>query len=192
MGLDITAYSHLKAVGKHEKDPALNEGEPGGLDDWCYYDNHVQAFAYDSFPASFRGIPILSTSTGRRPGFLEGGCYEITDKTETHAFQAGSYGGYNHWRADLARQFNPAPMTYDRGPMMAEPDPDKPFYELIWFADNEGCIGELAAAELLADFRAHADRYDAGSDNPTYMRAKYNDWMRAFELAADGGLVRFH
>jgi hypothetical protein len=191
MGLDITSYSRLKAIGKHQKDPALNEGEPGGLDDWCYYDNHVQAFAYDSFPASFRGIPVLSTSTHGGSRFLEGGCYEVTDKTETHAFRAGSYTSYGEWRDDLARQFNPRPTIPGRR-HPGEPDPDKPFYELIWFADNEGCIGELAAAELLADFRAYADRYDAGSEYPSYMRVVYGHWMRAFELAADGGLVRFH
>jgi hypothetical protein len=192
MGLDITAYSHMIHVGKHEKDRALNEGEPGGLDDWCYYENHAQAFAYDSFPRSFRGIPILSTRTiGGNAKFLEGGCFEVTDKTETHEFRAGSYGGYGHWRQDLARQFNPAPILGLREGMQ-QPDPDLPFYELIWFADNEGSIGPEAAADLLADFQEHADRYDPADDQLGYMRRKYVDWTRAFELAAQDGLVHFH
>jgi hypothetical protein len=177
MGLDITAYSRLTAVGQHLKDPAKNEGEPGGLNDWCYYDNHVQAFAYDCFPASFRGIPVLRTDVRSGTGFLHGGCYATTEATETHDFRAGSYGGYNAWRDDLREQFNP------------DQSPDGPFYELIWFADNEGCIGELAAADLLADFREHARTYVAPEG---WGRQKYEDWTRAFELAADGGLVRFH
>src|SRR5688572_24973939 len=97
MGLDITAYSRLKHIGKHEKDVALNEGEPGGLDDFCYYEGHVQAFAYKGFEQSFRGIPIL----GEDRGFIVAGCYEVTDATKTHRFRAGSYGGFNRWRADL-------------------------------------------------------------------------------------------
>jgi len=166
MGLDITAYSHLSAVGRH-------------TDGWCENDDHVQAFAYDSFPASFRGIEVLATELTRGDRFLVGGCFTSTPQTKTHAFQAGSYSSYNFWRADLQRQFNP------------EPSPDEPFYELIWFADNEGCIGELAAAELLADFRQHAAAYAPG-EHEEYCREKYADWTRAFELAAAGGLVSFH
>lgn len=166
MGLDITAYSNLRAVGKH------TEG-------WCEDDDHVTAMAYDSFPASFRGITVLGTETHGSSSFLIGGCYAHTEKTETHGFRAGSYSGYNAWRADLARQFNP------------ETSPNEPFYELTWFADNEGSIGELAAAELLADFRQHAAEYRPG-EYGDWFREKYADWTRAFELAADGGLVDFH
>lgn len=180
MGLDITAYSRLVAVGKHEKDPALNEGEPGGVDAFCYYEDHVQAYAYDSFPRSFRGIPILGTEdTQDGSSFLIGGCYTVTAETKIHGFRAGSYSGYGQWRADLERQFNP-----DR-------DPDGPFYELIWFADNEGSIGPEAAGDLLADFRTHAALYQPFGDLADYSRSRYADWTRAFELAADDGLVSF-
>ncbi|MEU3452275.1 hypothetical protein ABZ671_01330 [Micromonospora sp. NPDC006766] len=178
MGLDIAAYSHLNHIGRHEKDPTQNEGEPGGLDDWCHYDDHVQAYAYDTFPASFRGIPVLGTKTTHGAKLITGGCYEITTATKRHKFAAGSYGGYNAWRADLQQQFNP------------DLDPDGPFYELIWFADNEGCIGPEAARDLLADFERHAADYRSpegwGEDG------RYTNWTRAFSLAANGGLVRFH
>lgn len=179
MGLDITAYSNLQHIGKHTKDPKLNEGEPGGIDDWCYYDNHVQAFAYDCFPASFRGIRVVGTKAIGDATFIEAGCYETTDKTETHGFRAGSYIGYNRWRSDLQDRFNP-----DR-------NPDGPFYELIWFADNEGCIGPEAAADLLADFREHDGAYRATAPESWYAE-KYTDWTTAFELASRAGLVRFH
>jgi hypothetical protein len=183
MGLDITAYSHLKHVGRHEKDPTLNEGEPGGLDDWCYYENHVDAYAYDTFPASYRGLPILWTAKG----LVHSGCYETTEQTETHGFRAGSYGGYNRWRESLAKQFNPQSKAPGER-YWGEPDPKKPFYELIWFADNEGSIGPDAAKDLLADFREHADVWvPCFEDWDTY-----KDWTRAFELAAAGGLVKFH
>lgn len=131
MGLDITAYSHLKHVGKHAKDPALNEGEPGGVDDWCYYDNHVQ------------------------------GCYEVTDETVTHGFCAGSYGGYNRWRQNLQDQFNPSR------------EPNGPFYELIWFADNEWLAtvfdqqaeGFLTAARTVG---VTVEEIEGGGDTESY------------------------
>lgn len=166
MGLDITAYSQLEAVGEHVED--------GG---WCFDDGHVNAFAYDSFPASFRGLPVLSHSKGGSDDFLNGGCYALTPNTQVHGFQAGSYTGYNAWREDLQKQFNPCR------------EPDGPFYELIWFADNEGSIGPDAARDLLADFREHAAAY---VPQWPWAEAKYHDWTRAFLLAADGGLVRFH
>jgi len=172
MGLDITAYSKLRRIGEHDLDPECNQGEPGP---WCYYKGHIQASAYD-FPQSFRGIPLL---TSPRPDAfaLWGGCYETTPETRMHAFRAGSYGGYNQWRANLQEQFNP------------ERHPDGPFYELIWFADNEGTIGPEAAADLLADFRILGATY-----TPPWPEASevFADWGRAFELAADGGLIDFH
>lgn len=190
MGLDITAYSRLRRVGHHVYEPS---------DPWCGNEDHVRAYAYDTFPRSFAGIPMLDAMHGSDgTEFLYGGCYAITPETETHEFRAGSYGGYGNWRRDLARQFNPSG-TEDGGPfggrIPLEPDPEKPFYELIWFADNEGTIGPEAAANLLADFRAHASDYQP--DGPrsmdfNYMVSKYNDWTRACELATVGGLISFH
>lgn len=170
MGLDITAYSHLNPVGAH-------------ADSWCDNDDHTRAFVYDCFPQSFRGIPVLSTETIGSSDFLIGGCYEPTDRTETLDFHAGPYHGYGAWRDDLRRQFNP------------DKHPDQPFYELVFFADNEGCIGPDAASDLYADFREYADRYKPAPDDwpvqPWY-RGRYDDWMQACKLAADGGLIHFH
>lgn len=187
MGLDITAFSRLEIWPDHV--PEVGE--------WCHVnedwetdeERHIRAFAYDPFDRSFRGLPILGSARDSMWGY----CYRITEKTETHAFRAGSYTGYNHWRANLAEQFNPAPIDpISRG--MLQPDPDLPFYELIWFADNEGTIGPEAAGDLLVDFREHADRFTPPGEEEwhDYSRRKYSDWTRAFELAADGGLVSFH
>lgn len=172
MGLDITAYSRLEYLGQH------------AADGWCveeHYDEdwnrtHIATYAYDSFPQSFRGIPVVGKRAVRDATFLIGGCYEVTRATATHGFRAGSYTGYGRWREDLQQRFNP------------ERDPDKPFYELIWFADNEGCIGPEASRDLLADFLLHFERYPADEG---YL-ALYKHWLQAFKLAADGGLVEFH
>ncbi len=166
MGLDITAHSRLTPLGKH-------------TDGWCEDEDHIEAFAYDTFPDSFRGIPVLATEHAGGSTFLHGGCWQRTDSGAEHHFQAGSYGRYNMWRDDLRRQFNP------------DTDPDGPFYELIWFVDNEGCIGPDAAKDLLEDFRLHFERYMPPAEHADYYLRKYAAWMKAFELAADGGLVRF-
>lgn len=187
MGLDITAYSNLNYIGGHHKDPNLNQGEEGGPDDHCCYDNHITAFAYKGFEDSLRGVPNLHVVESRWSTLTMGGCYETTDRTATHDFHAGPYSFYGMWRRDLARQFNPNAGKNNGA--------DLPFYELIWFADNEGTIGPEAAADLLADFREHANQYAPQGGDPglrDWCRELYADWTRAFELAAQGGLVAFH
>jgi hypothetical protein len=163
MGLDITAYSHLRHLGQHA------DGQ------WCQHEDHIQAFAYADFLASFRDIPILD----REHPFVYGGCYEETPETETLGFHAGSYGGYNRWRDHLREQFNPRTL------------PTRPFYELIWFADNEGCIGPQAAGDLFMDFQGYRALYVSPSWIVGYPDP-IDDWGRAFELASHDGLIRFH
>jgi len=186
MGLDIHAYSHLAYVGHHEK----------WADEDAHYDQHHEAYAYDSFPHALLGVPNVQTKAGYGSStFLSGGCFEVTEKTESHGFRAGSYSGYNAWRADLAERFNPYGPGEGRD-VYGPPSPEGPFYELIWFADNEGTICELAAMNLLADFRQHEAEYRAAHEPGTYHGdydiKRYADWMRACELAADGGLIDFH
>jgi hypothetical protein len=65
-------------------------------------------------------------------------------------FRAGNYSQHAEFRQLLAR----AALNVDADDIYADPDPfrDNPFFELIYFADTEGCIGPLAAADLAADF----------------------------------------
>lgn len=184
MGLDITGYSNLRYLGHHE----VAEGSEHPYDDETWDRVHVEALAYDAFPHALLGVPNQQRKQYGDTTFIVAGCFELTEKTETHGFRAGSYSGYNRWRSDLASRFNP----YRDGGL---PSPDGPFYELIWFADNEGTICELAATNLLADFRAHEAEYRGwqyGTENGDWFVEKYADWMRACELAADGGLIDFH
>lgn len=174
MGLAVTGYSHLTAVGFHDKDPELNEGEEGGPESFCYYENHTEAYAYDSFPLSFIGIPVLR----QRDGIVFGGCYAHTEATTSYRFAAGSYGGYNRWRERLQAKYNP-----DR-------KESEPFFELIWFADNEGTISSLAAQNLLADFEAYGPDVELGTYGNSY-GGPFDDFHKACKLAAEDGLIRF-
>lgn len=178
MGLDIRAYSNLRYVGHHEKWD--NEDD--------HYDQHHEAYAYVGFRHALLGVPNVEAKTCGSTAFLSGGCFGQTEKTESYGFRAGSYSGYNQWRSDLAARFNP----YRDG---GQPSPEGPFYELIWFADNEGTICQVAAANLLASFRQHEVEYRAahlGSEMGDWHVQRYADWLRACELAAADGLIDFH
>ena len=167
MGLRIVAHSNLRPVGLHTDNV------------WCDTEGHVVAFAYATFLHSFRGVPVLGTYSSRGE-FINGGCYAFTDATVDHTFSAGSYKGYGEWRANLAQQFNP------------ETHPELPFYDLIHFADNEGCIGPESAADLLADFQLYAHRYQPPVDDIFgWYPGLYAGFTRACELAAESGLIRF-
>lgn len=163
MGLDITAYSKMQQIRDPKDDDEQDE----------YWDaGHVRAFWYGGMDHSGRGL-------------LPDAWYAETDETQAHGFRAGSYSGYNHWRAGLAEFIGHKVDHY-----FESGDTTLPFYELINFADNEGSIGPDAAADLLKDFQTHRTKYRAAHDQ--YDNDRYDDWMRACELAADSGMICFH
>jgi len=178
MGLDITAISKMQHVGEYRTHDA-----PDG--DGCEEDdNHWVAFAYASFPRSMRGLTGVEKVGIVGDGFIGGDCYAETADSKSHNFRAGSYSGYGRFREALAELMGHTPSDY-----WNDVDEDEPFYELINFADNEGTIGPEAAADLLEDFRKHRDLFIEGWPDFTEV---YDDWIIAFELASDAGIVSFH
>jgi len=186
MGLDITAYSRVLLLPPHERTEEC-------------YETHVCAFAYSCFPRSFRGladadVEFQSLSDGT--SFMGGRCYDIS-QSATHCFSAGSYHGYGEMRNLLSNTF----LGVDINIVARYPEryEDKPFFELINFADNEGCIGPEAAKDLLMDFvegkptwaaARPDDRYPSvGRDHWTCW---YDNWTTACAFAADDGLIQFH
>ncbi len=170
MGLSIAALSNLELVGAHE--PPLAEGE------LCEFVDHYQVC--HSFP--------------HRADDLEEGCYAETAATENHWFCAGSYTQYGRWRDQLAAFAAGVPACN----VWADPDRFRgsPCYELIHFSDCDGIIGPAVSAKLASDFARYRDaarRYAEEHLGPDgeYWMAKYEDWMRAFTLAAQGGMILF-
>lgn len=118
--------------------------------------------------------------------------------TKTYEFRAGSYSGYNGWRDQLAKLAgypstdHPSPHQKGESSHAAyvwKNHPEGPFAELIDFADNEGTLGTKVCQKLLQDFKefeAKAKQEDG------YFWAKYQEWTKAIELAADNGAVAFH
>lgn len=92
-------------------------------------------------------------------------------------FYAGSYLGYNWWRAKL-NEFSG----------------NVAFQELIDFADNEGVIGSELSKKLYDDFRTYHNQaleFSKTINNGEWWFKKYCDWEEAFKMAKDGGAVEF-
>lgn len=148
--------------------------EPHERTDQCPEDDHVLAFILDpDFHRSLRGLKA-------------GRCYKVSDPEVT---VRSSYSGHNRFREELARVF----LGVTPGSIWDDPDiyADRPFFELIQFADNEGTIGPEAAADLATDFTEGRDRWEADPRLQPWARETYVEWAAAFEAAAGGGLVRF-
>jgi hypothetical protein len=172
MGLDITAYAGLVAV--RDVPRHLN-----GRVNWDAVEeaDELSFYANDDFP-------------GRDGGFDCGKSYaQPDDDARCHAFSAGSYSGYSRWREQLAKL-----VGWD-GASAAWKADGGAFWELIHFSDCEGIIGGAVAAKLARDFAEHQAKVDALSDDDLETRwfvQLYADWRKAFELAANGGVVHFH
>jgi hypothetical protein len=125
---------------------------------------------------------------------LESGYYTGEDR---EGFRAGSYGGYNAWREDLAKlagypalqeeRYGQVSLRHDAG---AQDAGKGPFYELIYFSDCEGTIGPVVSAKLAKDFADFQEKANSFGDD--YWRKKYGEWRLAFETASENGAVSFH
>jgi hypothetical protein len=168
MGLDISYHSRLVLAENVTRDKDGFVDDPAILDLVSYV-----TFTEESWP-------------GRTEG-LAAACYRLADSAGG-GFRAGSYGGYNLWRDQLAQIAGWASadeaFVADGGP----------FWELINFPDNEGVIGPVVSAKLAKDFADEANKARAlvlfGED--AWFLEKYRDWAKAFATAADGGCVLFH
>jgi hypothetical protein len=173
MGLDITWHRKLtKAVGNEAFD------ERGEL---CDDDGWFQPYVNDDFP-------------GRADEIEDQAAYR---SEEYGSFRAGSYGGYNKGRDQLA-ELAGYPLGYyqyygrEQGSYCVPcwNGEQGPFSELINFTDCEGVIGAAVSAKLAKDFEEHQQKADDHPDE--WFREKYADWRNAFMKASDGGCVDFH
>lgn len=184
MGLDITAHKKISKI-----DCVYDEdGEPIDPNTREYIDHDFTAWLNPDF---------------------KGRADDVENKTaysavESFHFRAGSYSGYNAWREELSKLAGYAAMPVDRygtGNVQQRHDytafnaESGPFWEMIRFSDCEGVIGAAVSAKLAKDFadfdeKAKAHQCELGPSDWFYQ--KYQEWRKAFEMAADGGCVRFH
>jgi hypothetical protein len=171
MGLDITAYSNLKQVNA-----------PLDIED--AYDNDELIMAY-SYPKLEKISPF---TVNDRQTWLE-----RTDSTGTEDFRAGSYGGYNAWRKWLCETFiGVSPEKVWKTPDKYE---NEPFFSLINYSDCEGSFGPDVSQKLFNDFKDNLSELDHIDENEQmlgYDKRLYIEWMNAFELASENGVVILH
>jgi hypothetical protein len=180
MGLDISYYSKIKKVGKKRNDDSD-------------YD-HIVLFNDKCFQYQLGSLNV---------DYL----YKATTNSIEDSFSAGAYSSYNRWRNMLAKMagyncasevwndssFNTFDICNIRKIKLKTINGEKierikPFYELINFSDTEGTIGSEVSQKLYQDF---VDFEEVAKLEDEYFYSKYLNWMKAFEVASDGGMVNF-
>jgi hypothetical protein len=177
MGLDITAYRRITKL-----DVALDSD-----------DEPVDPITREPVGYDFRAY-LNADFPGRADEIEDRAIYSAEDSMCLHA---GGYGGYNHWREQLAELAGYIPEDYEQYGRVRKSHcmpcwngAEGPFAELINFSDCEGVIGCSVSAKLAKDFAEFQSKADSHKDE--YFRAKYTEWRKAFEMAADQGAVEFH
>lgn len=185
MGLDIVAYSKLIRSD--------DQSDEGGYD----------------------GIRIWRDSFGYCE--LEEGQWESTQASQHHSFRVGSYSSYNQFRDDLCRAIHgvSSHSIYEN----LEDYDGAQFIGLINFSDCDGMIGPEVSGILYRNFVENRERFIRNiSDYPDFSKETldpialetefpiefglspnhieyyiglYDDFMLAFEIASDGGVVQF-
>lgn len=125
-------------------------------------------------------LRIVAGDFAERATDIKDGYYSYSD---SHGFRAGSYGGYNEWRNELAilAGFESAKDAWSKD--------SGPFWELINFSDCEGTLGTITCKKLLFDFK---EFYAKAEKVGGYFFDLYKEWTQAMELAADNGCFCFH
>lgn len=164
MGLDISAYAQAEF---------LYSQQPQTENEW------------DRFWETGNLVSVKNWGGWEQFEGLQEGVYRVSSSM---GFRAGSYSGYNAFRADLCRfalKVDPDEVWNNLGKYKGAP-----FVELINFSDCEGFIGPVASEKLYSDFQQHWTDYSLNADE--YSASKYNDWLSAFDLAREDGFVEFH
>lgn len=166
MGLDVSAYSYLEFVRPL-----------GGGDDED--EDLVRIYGVRGLPDRLDGQPQ--------------GYYRRLPESDDFYFSAGSYSGYNWWRAELSR----FALKVEPGSVWGTGEQrfrGEPFVELINFSDCEGAIGPETSRKLAADFEAWHERAVAHSEKlgGQFWLPYFENWRKAFALAAGSGFVVLH
>jgi len=185
MGLDISYYSNLKLSGK----------QTGEESDW--EDHDVRIYNEKCF-------------TYQLGSLIREHLYDTTPSSHYGGFRAGSYGGYNQWRNNLAKMagyndaeevwqdetFDSFKVCNNRKDKLDSINGEiveriKPFYELINFSDAEGSIGPEIAKKLYEDF-VNFDEQAQNYTEEDWFYKLYEEWKEAFKIASENGAVLFH
>ena len=128
---------------------------------------------------------------------LEEGVYLDTFDTVQHHFRAGSYSGYNQFRNLLSK----ALLGVEASAVWEDPTSfeGRPGYEMIDFSDCEGTISSSVAdklrqdlaenREVFATYLIEKENTQKDSDEFQCIMEVYDNFIYAFELASENGVV---
>ena len=197
--LDCTAYEKAELLADHPAGRCREEDE-----DYCYDQDHVQTFCYPDQERSMAGlvVPPERFKMGNQE-FSGGNWYQVSGET---AESNCAYGGHTRFRRRISEKVLGMPWDRDSdwfGEYVADPSvflgqvdlgmlTDAPFFELLYFADNEGTIGPEAATNLLQDFAEHQETFLAGLPEYDHLARYWNAWRAMLSVASPAGLIRLH
>lgn len=101
------------------------------------------------------------------------------------------YSEHNRFREMLVKLVDRTDLLETYGKIKWDELPsDIPFYALIDFADNEGCLDWEISETIYSDFEKYNEKAKAELDEYNYSR--YEIWMKTFEAAKNNqGVVVF-
>jgi len=125
---------------------------------------------------------VISDCWKDRVKNLEYGQFYVGKSVGSHST---GYGSHRFFRDNLCDVVG-IPKTWTE----IDGDKTKPFYELINFADNEGCLDWEVSENLYDDFVNNREKALKvfGEDN----MYNYDAWTEVFRLGKDKGVVVFH
>jgi hypothetical protein len=135
--------------------------------------------AYEA--GKYRAVYVNPDFPARAADLQDGAVYSYA---ECEDFLSRSYGNYNAWRDELAQMAG-----YASASDAWSNHSSGPFWELINFSDCEGVIGPAVSAKLARDFAEWDEK--AAQFGEDFYHYGYRQLRAAFEMAADGGMVRF-
>ena len=176
MGLDISVFKDVKFIEGGELIDTQDEYSVVDINGVKYEEEQFYHIYLNTH------FPIQSE------GFSEFILLDENDKWRDYGFRAGSYGGYNQWRRNLAKiaGYQEDGMECDEAAWQCE---FGPFIELIHFSDCEGAINSKISKKLLADFELYEEQ--AKKEDEWFYKI-YQNFKEAFEIAGNkNGVVIF-
>lgn len=167
MGLDVTAYNNIEIV----------KFAPTWLEEYEDVPGMDEGYINPHFPHAV---------TVEVDKDAECVYFEDTKLTERFHFRAGSYSGYSQFRSSLCTEFTDR-QVWD--------NPEKysniPFAEIINFSDCEGVfLGNDICEKLYNDFSYNYETYVESTEDDWMIRV-YEDFIKAFGMARNDGIVIF-
>jgi hypothetical protein len=102
-----------------------------------------------------------------------------------------SYSTHSRFREGLVRLIGREDLLDSGGKIKWNKLPAEiPFYDLINFADDEGCLDWEVSSTILSDFEEYNEK--AKLEMNPFDYSKYETWLETFKYAKNNGVVVFY